>query len=156
MFGNLFAKKPEVNKDEPRIIEVKSRRAVKKFGGTKKLIAPLSSYAEAMRMIPKGKLITKDNLREYLAKKHNADYTDHLTSEIFVNLVANESAENKIDAVPYWRTLGKFGVLNDKFPGGVEIQKSLLEKECHKILQKGNYYYVKNFENKLYIFPKSV
>ena len=63
IFGKLFAVEPKQSFDEPRIIESKSKRAVKKYGGTKKLIAPLSSFAEAMRLIPSGKLITKELIR---------------------------------------------------------------------------------------------
>lgn len=153
IFGKLFADEPKQSFDEPRIIESKSKRAVKKYGGTKKLIAPLSSYAEAMRLIPSGKLITKELIRYYLIKKHNADYIDMLTSEIYINIVANESVENKIEEVPYWRTLDWEGRLNDKFPGGVEMQKLLLEKEGHKIIENGRYFCVKNYEKKLFLLP---
>jgi hypothetical protein len=153
IFGKLFADEPKQDFNEPRIIEVKSKRAVRKYGGSKKLIAPLSSYAEVMRMIPAGKLITKELIRYYLIKKHNADYVDMLTSEIYINIVANESAENKIEEVPYWRTLDWEGRLIDKFPGGIEAQKLLLEKEGHKITQDGKFYYVKNYEKKLFVLP---
>jgi|LAHS01.1.fsa_nt_gb hypothetical protein len=153
IFGKLFADEPKQDFSEPRIIETKSKRAVKKYGGTKKLIAPLSSYAETMRMIPAGKLITKELIRYYLIKKHNADYIDMLTSEIYINIVANESVENKIEEVPYWRTLDWEGRLIDKFPGGIETQKLLLEKEGHKIIQDGKFYCVKNYEKKLFVLP---
>ena len=153
IFGKLFADEPKQSFDEPRIIESKSKRAVKKYGGTKKLIAPLSSYAEAMRLIPSGKLITKELIRYYLIKKHDADYIDMLSSEIYMNIVANESVENKIEEVPYWRTLDWEGRINEKFPGGIELQKSLLEKEGHKIVENGKYYCVKNYEKKLFVLP---
>lgn len=39
--------------------------------------------------------------------------------------------------IPWWRTLKSNGELNEKYPGGVENQKKLLEKEGHKIIQKG-------------------
>ena len=153
IFGKLFADEPKQDFNEPRIIITKSKRAVKMHGGNKKLIVPVSSYAEVMRMIPAGKLITKELIRYYLIKKHNADYVDMLTSEIYINIVANESAENKIEEVPYWRTLDWEGRLIDKFPGGIEAQKLLLEKEGHKITQDGKFYYVKNYEKKLFVLP---
>lgn len=153
IFGKLFADEPKQNFNEPRIIETKSKRAINKYGGTKKLIAPLSSYAEAMRLIPEGKLITKELIRYYLIKKHNADYIDMLSSEIYINVVASESAESKIEEVPYWRTLDWEGRLIDKFPGGIEGQKLMLEKEGHKIIEKDKFYYVKNYERKLFILP---
>lgn len=153
IFGKLFAEEEGSKKgfDEPRIIETKSKRARKAYGGTKKLIAPVSTYAEIMRMIPEGKLTTKDRITDYLVKKHNADYIDRLTSEIYMNLVANESVENKIEEVPYWRTLNYEGRLNEKFPGGIEMQRALLEKEGHKITQKEKFYYVRNYEKKIFV-----
>ncbi len=153
IFGKLFADEPKQNVDEPKIIVTKSKKAAKLYGGNKKLIAPVSSYAEAMRMIPEGKLITRELIRYYLVKKHNADYIDMLTSEIYMNIVANESAENKIEEVPYWRTLDWEGRLNEKFPGGIEAQKLLLEKEGHKIIEEGKYHLVKNYEKKLFVLP---
>ncbi|NLJ57431.1 MAG: MGMT family protein [Tissierellia bacterium] len=156
IFGKLFADEPKQSFDEPRIIEVKSKRALRKYGGRKKLIAPPSSYAELMRMVPEGKLITKDSIREYLIKKHQADYVDMLTSEIYINLVANESFEGKIEEVPYWRTVDIDGRLNPKFPGGIESQKRLLESEGHKIVQKDKFYYLKHYKNKLFKFPETV
>lgn len=155
LLGIIFADEPDQKQSfhEPRIIETKSKKAIKKYGGTKKLIAPVSSYAEVMRMIPAGKLITKELIRYYLIKKHKADYIDILTSEIYINIVANESVENKIEEVPYWRTLDWEGKLNEKFPGGIERQKLLLEKEGHKVIQNGKYYCVKNYEKKLFVLP---
>lgn len=156
IFGKLFAEEEEPKKgfDEPRIIVTKSKRARNAYGGTKKLIVPLSSYAEIMRMIPEGKLITKERITDYFVKKYNADYIDRLTSEIYMNLLANESVENKIEEVPYWRTLDYEGKLNEKFPGGKEMQKALLEKEGHKIIEKGKFYYVKNYDRKLFVLDE--
>lgn len=153
LFGKLFADEPKQRFDEPSIIVTKSKKAIKKYGGNKKLIAPVSSFAEVMRMIPTGKLITKELIRYHLIKKHNADYIDMLTSEIYMNIVANESFDGKIEEVPYWRTLEWEGRLNEKFPGGIETLKLLLENEGHKIIQKDKYYYVKNYEKKLFVLP---
>jgi len=38
------------------------------------------------------------------------------------------------------------GIINEKYPGGVEAQKRLLEKEGHKVVQKGKNYRVADFE----------
>lgn len=154
IFGKLFADEPKQDFNEPRVIDNKSKRALRKYGGTRKLIAPPSSYAEAMRMVPEGKLITKDLIGAYLIQKHNADYIDVLTSEIYVNVVANESIENKIEEIPYWRTLEWGGRLNEKFPGGIEGHKRMLEKEGHKIIMKDKFHYVKHYKNKLFEFPE--
>jgi len=41
------------------------------------------------------------------------------------------------------------GVINPKYPGGVERQKKLLEKEGHKVVQKGKKYVVVDYEKSL-------
>ena len=153
IFGKIFADEPKKSLDEPRIIENKSKGAIKKHGGTKKLIAPVNSYADVMRMIPEGKLITKDLIREYLVKKYNADYIDLLTSEIYINVVADQSINNKIEEVPYWRTINWGGKLNEKFPGGIMGHKQFLENEGHKIIEKDKIYYVKDYEKKIFALP---
>jgi hypothetical protein len=38
------------------------------------------------------------------------------------------------------------GTLNEKYPGGAEAQKKLLEKEGFTILKKGKRFIVKDFE----------
>lgn len=48
--------------------------------------------------------------------------------------------------MPYWRTIKNNGELNEKYLGGAERQKELLEKEGHTIIKKGKKYYVKDFK----------
>ena len=67
------------------------------------------------------------------------------TGEIFIHA----AKEGKKNITPYWRTLKQGGVINEKYPGGVKIQKELLEKEGHNIKQKGKKYVVENFEKYL-------
>jgi len=40
-------------------------------------------------------------------------------------------------------------VINEKYPGGVEAQKKLLEKEGHKVVQKGKKCVVVDYEKSL-------
>lgn len=40
-------------------------------------------------------------------------------------------------------------MLNEKYTGGIEKQKKLLEDEGHKIIQKGKKFLVVDFEKKL-------
>jgi len=49
----------------------------------------------------------------------------------------------------YWRTLKTGGIINEKYPGGVETQKKLLEKEGHQVVQKGKKYIVVDYEKAL-------
>lgn len=150
MAKKTFNEKLHDSKDMPKIVEVTDPKAVSRYGGTKMLIAPPLAYDEIMKKVPYGKVITADYIRDYLAKKHGADYTCQLTAGIFINIAANASAERKTDETPYWRTLKKDGELNEKYPEGIDGQKLRLEMEGHKIIQKGKRYYVKDYQEKLF------
>ncbi|NLX64787.1 MAG: methylated DNA-protein cysteine methyltransferase [Clostridiaceae bacterium] len=134
----------------PKIVEVTDPRAVSRYGGTRMLVAPPLAYDEIMKKVPKGKVITSDIIRDYLARKHDADYTCQLTAGLFINIAAHASAERKTDETPYWRTLKKGGELNEKYPEGIEGQKLRLEMEGHTIIQKGKKYFVKDYQDKLF------
>lgn len=140
------------NKDMPKIQIVTDGKTIRKYGGTKMFFAPPIYYDELMKKVPKGKLITTSQLREFLAKKNNADFTEPLTAGIFVSIVAWASYQRSEDITPYWRTLKTDGELNDKYPEGVQLQKRLLEEEGHIIISKGTKnikYYVKNYKDSL-------
>ena len=144
-----FNKMLNDNKDMPKIKVINDEKTIKKYGGTRMLLAPPLYYEKLMRKVPKGKLITAGQIREFLAKENNADFTCPLTAGIFINIVAWASYQRKEDITPYWRTLKTNGELNNKYPEGIELQKRLLEEEGHTIIQKGSKYYVKDFESKL-------
>ena len=114
--------------------------------------APPIYYDELMKKVPKGKLVTVSQMREYLAKQNKADFTDPMTAGIFVNIVAWASYQRNEDITPYWRTIKSDGELNVKYPEAIELQKRLLEEEGHTIISKGTKnirYYVKDFEKSL-------
>ena len=144
-----FNKMLNNNKDMPKIKVINDEKTIKKYGGTRMFLAPPLYYDKLMRKVPKGNLITAGQIREFLAKENNADFTCPLTAGIFINIVAWASYQRKEDITPYWRTLKTNGELNNKYPEGVELQKRLLEEEGHTIIQKGSKYYVKDFESKL-------
>ncbi|MFZ5944715.1 MAG: methylated DNA-protein cysteine methyltransferase [Bacillota bacterium] len=129
-------------------------KMAKRFGCGNMLIAAPIQYDFVMKKIPKGKLTTSENIREYLAKEHKADFTCPLTAGIFINIAANASQERgnagSKDITPYWRTLKKSGELNEKYPGGIEQQKMLLEMEGHKVITKGKRYFVEDFQKALF------
>ena len=85
---------------------------------------------EMMRRLPEGKLIIINEIRAALAKKHKAMIGCPLTTGIFAWIAANaaeeQRQEGKKDITPYWRTFKTGGVINPKYPGGVERQKKLL------------------------------
>ncbi len=141
------------NKDMPKIQIVEDERTIEKYGETKMFLAPPSYYDELMKKVPKGKLITVSEMRDYLAKKNDADFTDPMTAGIFVNIVAWASYQRDEDITPYWRTLKSDGELNVKYPETIKLQKRLLEEEGHTIISKGTKnikYYVKDFEKSLF------
>lgn len=87
--------------------------------------APPIYYDALIKKVPKGKLITVRELRNYLAKKNNADFTDPMTAGIFVNIVAWASYQRSDDITPYWRVLKSDGELNIKYPEGIDMQKKV-------------------------------
>jgi alkylated DNA nucleotide flippase Atl1 len=122
---------------------------INKWGsGTIVVPAPIE-VDELMRKVPNGKLTTINDIRSALAKRHNATIGCPLTTGIFSCIAARAAEEQKqqgkTDVTPYWRTLKTGGLLNEKYPGGAEAQKALLEKEGHIVIQKGKRYFVKGY-----------
>ena len=137
----------------PKIIEITDEKAINRYGGTQMLIAPPLEYNEIMAQIPEGKLITITEIREFLAERHGAEFTCPMTAGIFISLAAQASCERDDDRIPFWRTLKKDGELNPKYPGGIEYQKAMLEKEGHTFSTKGRKnirYFVNDYENNLH------
>lgn len=150
-----FNKMLNDSKDMPKIQVLKDEKMIKKYG-EKMFFAPPLFYDELMRKVPFGKLLIMCEMRDFLAKKNGADFTDPMTAGIFVSIVAwaayQREQENEQNITPWWRILKKDGELNAKYPQGVNLQKSLLENEGHIIICKGKKnlkYYVKNFEKSL-------
>lgn len=141
------------SKDMPKIITITDEASIKKYGGNKMLIAPPIFYDEIIRKIPYGKLITTSEIREELAKKYEADFTDPMTAGIFINIVAWAAYQREENITPYWRCLKSDGELNNKYPEGIELQKKLLIEEGHTIITKGIKkikYYIKDYEKSLF------
>lgn len=141
------------NKDMPKTQIVNDKKTIEKYGGNKMFFAPPLFYDELMKKVPTGKILTVGQMREYLAKKNNADFTDPMTAGIFVNIVAWASYQRTEDITPFWRTIKSDGELNAKYPEAIELQKTRLEQEGHIIITKGKTnlkYYVKDFENSLF------
>lgn len=145
-----FNKMLKNNKDMPKIVIVKDEKTIKTYGGNKMLVAPPIFYDDVIKKIPDGQVITTKEIREYLALKNNADFTDPMTAGIFINIVAWASYTRDTNFTPFWRVLKSDGELNNKFPIGV--QRELLEKEGHIIISKGTKnikYYCQDYKEKL-------
>lgn len=137
------------SKDMPKIKVITDRKSIEKYGGERMYFAPPIDYDREMKRVPCGKVITVGMLREYLAEKAGADFTDPITAGIFVSIAAWASFQRNGDETPYWRTLKANGELNPKYPGGIEAQKKKLENEGHTVIQKGRVnirYFVKDYE----------
>lgn len=137
------------SRDMPKIVEITDAKAIARHGGNRMLIAPPLMYDAIMKRVPNGLLITADALRDYLARTMGANYTCPLTGGIFINIVAHASEERGMDITPYWRTLKRNGILNEKYPGGIDYQRELLEAEGHSVIQKGRDYAVSHYEDRL-------
>ena len=140
--------------DLPKIEDLSDKpEAVKRMGGARMLIAAPLQYNEIMAGVPAEGLITSDRIRTYLASGSGADTTCPLTAGIFINVCAHASEERSESKIPWWRTLKARGELNEKYPGGIELQKRMLEMEGHTVIQKGKRYFVKDYEGSLIDFP---
>ena len=140
------------NKGLPRVEVITERMSTRWGTGTVLIPAPME-VDEIMKRVPKGKLITVNEIRNILAKKHGATMGCPITTGIFAMIAAHaareELGEDKTRVTPYWRTLKSDGEINPKYPGGIEDQRARLESEGHKVIRKGKKYLVENYEKHL-------
>ena len=112
-----------------------------------------SEVVAIMRQVPKGRLITIIEICKKIAEQHDVKACCSLTTGIFImtaaNAVEEASKEGKSLGMPYWRTLKANGFLNEKYPGGQETHKRLLEIENFKIIARGKKYQVVDYEKYL-------
>jgi len=112
-----------------------------------------SEVVEIMKQVPKGKLITIVEICKKIAKQHGVPACCTLTTGIFIMTAANAaeeaSKEGKSLDIPYWRTLKTDGFLNEKYPGGQEAHKRLLERENFRVIARGKKYQVDDYEKYL-------
>jgi alkylated DNA nucleotide flippase Atl1 len=148
--------KLENSKDLPRVEKITAKMSKRWGTGTIVIPAP-REVDEIMREVPEGKVTTINEIRKALAGKHKATICCPITTGIFARIAAGaaeEQKEKRKDITPYWRTLKVDGEINEKYPGGVEGQRRLLEKEGHEIVQKGKRYFVADFEKALAIIGR--
>ena len=146
-----WTEKLEDSKDLPRVEKITPRMSKRWGTGTIVIPAPLE-VDEIMRRVPIGKVTTINEIRAVLAKKHKATIGCPITTGIFARIAAGaaeEQKERRTGITPYWRTLKTGGQINEKYPGGVEGQRKLLEKEGHRIIEKGKKYVVANYQKAL-------
>jgi alkylated DNA nucleotide flippase Atl1 len=107
-----------------------------------------------MRQVPKGRLVTINELRAALAGKHKAGFACPITTGIFSWIAAHAAAEAETEGAeritPYWRTLKTGGEVNSKYPGGAAVLAKRLRAEGHKLVTKGKRLLVADYEKKLF------
>jgi alkylated DNA nucleotide flippase Atl1 len=147
-----WAEKLQDSKGLPKVETITNKMSKRWGAGTIVIPAPIE-VDEIMRKIPEGKVTTINEIRVALAKKHEATIGCPITTGIFAWIAANAAEEQRLkgekNITPYWRTLKAGGVINEKYPGGAETQKKLLEKEGHEVVKKGKNYVVINCEKVL-------
>ena len=122
--------------------------------GTGLMVIPAPREVDAvMRQVPRGRLITINEIRAALARKYKADFGCPITTGIFAWIAAHAAAEaaaaGRKRITPYWRTLKTGGQLNEKYPGGIPDLKRRLAAEGHRVLKNGKRWLVANFESAL-------
>ena len=148
-----FNEKLNFSGDLPKVERITDPRLIERYKSTTLAIAAPIEYDELMKKVPKGKLTTIDRMMAVMAKKHNAGCACPMTAGIFVNIAAKASEEREgKNETPWWRTLKKDGQLNEKYPDGIDGQKTRLEAEGHTIIQKGKRSFVENYEKKIFQF----
>ena len=144
-----WSEKLKDSKGLPKVEEITEKMSKRWGTGTVVIPAPME-VDEMMRRVPEGKLITINEMRAALAKKHGATIGCPITTGIFAWVAANAAEEQRQrgekNITPYWRTLKTGGVVNPKYPGGIEGIKKLLEKEGHTVIPKGKKYIVVDYE----------
>ena len=141
------------NKGLPKVSKVTGKMSRRWGEGTMVIPAPMEVDA-MMKKIPKGKLVTINELRAALAAKHRVSFACPLTTGIF-SWIAAHAAEEAAAAgskrvTPYWRTLKNGGELNPKYPGGVEQISRRLLAEGHELAHRGKRTFVVDYEKALF------
>jgi len=159
-----WSEKLEDKKILPKVLKLEEDfpcyNAMHKMGvsvGDPVVLVNASEIIPIMANIPKGRLITIQEICKKIARKHKVRGCCSLTTGIFIMTIANAVEEvitrgekSALTKIPYWRTLKSDGFLNEKYPGGQEAQKKLLEKEGFKVVARGKKYQVSNCRDFIY------
>ena len=145
----------------PKVLRLEKRfpcyNAVHKMGaevGDEIVLVNSSEVVAIMKQVPMGRLITIVEICKKIAGQHDVKGCCSLTTGIFImtaaNAVEETSKEGKSLEIPYWRTLKSNGFLNEKYPGGQEAHKRLLEEENFRVIARGKRYQVVDYEKYLW------
>lgn len=148
-----FREKLADSKGLPRIAEIPPQLAAR-WGVSGTMVIPAPREVDAvMRRVPRGRLITVNQIRAALARKHGVTTACPITTGIFASIAARAAGEDEAEGrrrvTPYWRTLKGGGELNPKYPGGMAEQKKRLRAEGHEIVTRGKRAFVAEPEHRL-------
>jgi hypothetical protein len=128
-------------------------RMIKRHGDGTIAIPSPREVDEIMASVPKRKLITPMEIGAKVATQHHATIGCTVTSGIFAWIAAHAAHEDELEGkrniTPYWRALKTGGELNAKYPGGIGNLKRRMEAEGHVVTQKGERFFVENYQDKL-------
>jgi len=139
-------------RQEPKIVDVPPR--MQRQWGEGRMLIPRPLDVDALvREVPRGKLVTVNQIRARLASDYGADCTCPMTTGIFLRIAAETAEEDrgagKSRITPYWRVLREGGRLNEKYPAGVVAQSRQLKAEGHQVKWLGKGCGVIDFERRL-------
>jgi hypothetical protein len=141
------------DKDLPKVGEA-TGKLTKRWGEGRFVIPAPREVDALMKQVPRGHVVTINELRAALARKHKTDFACPITTGIFswiaANAAAEDEAEGKKRITPFWRTLKSGGEVNPKYPGGCEAVARRLRAEGHKITPKGRRRLVADYEAALF------
>ena len=140
------------SKGLPKVGKVEGKRTTRWGTGMMVIPAP-TEVDELMRRVPKGKVVTINELRAALAKKHGVNIACPITTGIFSWIAAHAAEEAANEGAkritPYWRTLKSGGEVNPKYPGGIPALRRRLQSEGHRVVQRGKRVLVADYERSL-------
>jgi len=139
----------------PKVAKIEGKMT-KRWGTGRMVIPAPIEVKELMDRVPKGKLVTINELRIALARNHHASIACPITTGIFAWIAAHAAEEAASGGAkritPYWRTLKSAGELNPKYPGGIKALQKRIEAEGHRVVQRGKKFFVFEYEKRLCSF----
>jgi hypothetical protein len=136
------------SKGLPKVSEVTGKMS--RRWGEGKMVIPAPIEVDAlMKKVPKGRLVTINELRAALAAKHKANFATGIFSWIAAHAADEAARQGTKRITPYWRTLKTGGEVNPKYPGGADVIAARLRAEGHKIIHKGKRSLVMDYQRAL-------
>jgi hypothetical protein len=141
------------NKGLPKVSRVTGRLSKRWGEGLMVIPAPLEVDA-LMKQVPRGRVVTIQELRATLARNHQAQFACPVTTGIFSWIAAHAAGEAEAQGAkritPFWRTLKTGGEVNPKYPGGIEKIAKRLRAEGHSLITRGKRTFVADYEKRIF------